>query len=309
MAQAPTVGKSPVSKNRLAKPPVVEPPEPEAETVRPKMGRLTAVMAACFSVGIAWPLFGGLDFVQRPPGSTPKPVELEAAASDSEPSASSALATPGETPAAMRVAPLLTTTEAVRIESQVVASCQGDGGEAVARCDELDLDGVIDAPLARLAACNAAEGASGVLSLGVYLDFALGRITRVKSGASTTLPRAKASALLTCAEEKVAGTPLDDVEHEHARYWVYYLVRFLPPGSAIDPESAPPPREVVSASGQATIGYTEAVVRDEPAPRAKVATRLPYGTRVNVTGRAGDWYRIGRSGKSLGWVHRKAIGM
>ncbi|HTV24837.1 MAG TPA: SH3 domain-containing protein, partial [Polyangiaceae bacterium] len=156
---------------------------------------------------------------------------------------------------------------------------------------------------------DAAEGLSGVLSLGVYLDFAQGRITRVKSGASTTLPKAKSNALLACAEETVAGTALDDVEHEHARYWVYHLVRFLPPGSAIDPESAPPPREVVSASGQATIGWTTAVVRVEPAPRGKVATRLPYGTRVSVTGRAGDWYRIERSGKSLGWVHRKAIGM
>jgi len=308
MAQAPTVGKSPVNKNRMAKPPVVAPPETEAETVRPKMGRLTAVMAACFSVGVAWPLLGGLDFVQRPPGSTPKPVDPEASASDPEPSASGTLATPGETPA-MHVAPLLTTREAVRIESQVVASCQGDGGEAVARCDEPSLEGVIDAPLARLAACDAADGASGVLSLGVYLDFALGRVTRVKAGASTTLPKAKASALLACAEEKVAGTLLDDVEHEHARYWVYYLVRFLPPGSPIDPASAPPPRDVVSASGQATIGWTTAVVRDDPSPRAKVATRLPYGTRVSVTGRAGDWYRIERSGKGLGWVHRKAIGM
>jgi SH3-like domain-containing protein len=114
---------------------------------------------------------------------------------------------------------------------------------------------------------------------------------------------------MACAEEKVAGTELDDVEHEHARYWVYYLVRFLPPGSPIDAASAPSPREVVSANGQATIGWATAVVRDDPSPRATVAARLSYGTRVSVTGRAGDWYRIEQSGKSLGWVHRKAIGM
>lgn len=308
MAQAPTVGKSPVNKNRLAKPPVAEPPDSSVlEMVRPRMGRLAAVMAACFSLGVAWPLFGGLDFVQRPPGSTPKAVEAEVIASEAE-SSGSALATPGET-AASSVAPMLTTSEAVRIESRVVESCQGDAGEAVARCDEPNIDAVIEPPIAQLAACDAAEGLSGVLSLGMYLDFARGRVTRLKAGASGTLPKQKTAALMACAEEKVAGTALDDVEHEHGRYWVYYLVRFLPPGSPIDPASAPPPPEVVIASGQATIGWKTAVVRDSPSPRAKVATQLSYGTRVSVTGRTGDWYRVERAGKSLGWLHRKAIGM
>jgi SH3 domain-containing protein len=308
MAQAPTVGKSPVNKNRLAKPPVAEPPESSAlETVRPRMGLLTAAMVVCFSLGVAWPLLGGLDFVQRPPGSAAKAAEAEVIASEADSSAS-ALATLGETPA-LHVAPMLTTSEAVRIESQVVESCQGDTGEAVARCDEPNLEAVIEAPIAQLAACDAAEGVSGVLSLGMYLDFTRGRVTRLKAGASTTLPKLKKAALMACAEEKVAGTALDDVEHEHGRYWMYYLVRFLPPGSPIDPASAPPPPEVVGASGQATIGWTTAVVRDSPSPRAKVAARLTYGTRVSVTGRAGDWYRIERAGKSLGWLHRKAIGM
>jgi hypothetical protein len=309
MAQAPTVGKSPVNKNRLAKPPVVvEPPDPSvAETVRPRMGRLTAVMAACFSLGVAWPLLGGLDFVQRPPGSSSKAAEAEASASEAD-SSSSAAATAGEPPA-LHVAPMLTTSQAVRIENRVVQSCQGDAGEAVAHCDEPNLEGVIEAPIAKLAACEAAQGVSGVLSLGMYLDFARGRVTRLEAGASTTLPKPKAAALMACAEESVAGTALDDVEHEHGRYWVYYLVRFLPPGSSVDPASAPAPLEVVSASGQATIGWTTTIVRESPSSRAKVAAQLSYGTRVSVTGRAGDWYRIARGGKNLGWVHRKAIGM
>lgn len=304
MAQAPTVGKSPVNKNRLAKPPVAEPLESSAlETVRPRMGRLSAVMVACFSVGFAWPIFGGLDFVQRPPGSAAKTPEAEVLVSEVDSSAS-ALATPGET-AAVLVAPMLTTSEAVRIERRVVESCQGDTGEAVARCDEPNLEAVIEAPIAQLAACDAAEGVSGVLSLGLYLDFARGRVTRLKAGASSTLPKQKTAALMACAEEKVAGTALDDVEHEHGRYWMYYLVRFLPPGSPIDPA----PAEVVKASGRATIGWTTAVVRDTPSPRGEVTAKLSYGTRVSVTGRAGDWYRIERAGKSLGWLHRKAIGM
>ena len=134
-------------------------------------------------------------------------------------------------------------------------------------------------------------------------------MTRVKAGQSTTLSKEKTAALIECAEEEVVGTLLEDIEHEHGRYWVYYLVRFLPPGSPVDPASAPPPEQVVSASGQATIGWSTAIVRETPAPRAKVATRLSYGTRVSVTGRAGDWYRIERGGKTLGWVHAKALGL
>jgi hypothetical protein len=306
MAQAPTVGKSPVNKNRLAKPPVAEPAQPsETETVPPRIGRVTAVMLACFSVGVAWPLLGGLDFVQRPPGSSAKAAEAEVNANEAD-SSPSALATPGEPPA-LHVAPMLTTNEVVRIENHKVESCQGDAGEAVARCDEPNLQAVIEAPIAKLATCDAAEGVSGVLSLGMYLDFARGSVTRIRAGASTTLPKAKTAALMACAEGKLVGTLLDEVEHEHGRYWVYYWVRFLPPSTPID--AAPAPLEVVKASGRATIGWTTAGVRDNPSPRAKVATQLSYGTRVSVTGRAGDWYRVERAGKSLGWLHRKAIGM
>ncbi len=303
MAPAPA-GKSPVNRNRLAKPPAVVLSAPEVETERPSTTRLAAVLAVCFSLGVAWPVFGGLQFVQRPPGSAPlKPPVNEGPPTDADPNAMA-----GEVPA-LHVAPLLTTTESVLVEGTQVQSCVGDGGEVVARCDEPSLSRVLDKPIAKLAACDAADGVAGVLSLGVYLDFSRGRVTRVKAGQSTTLSKRETSALITCAEDEIVGALLDDVEHEHGRYWVYYRVRFLPPGSSVDPAAAPSPAEVVEASGQGTIGWTTAIVREAPSPKAKVEARLSYGTRVNVTGRAGDWYRIERGGKSLGWVHRKAIGM
>lgn len=302
MAPAP-VQKSPMSKNRMARPPAVELSVADVETERPSLLRLTAVIAVCFAAGVAWPIFGGLSFVQRPPGSNTKPLEVEPSAPpEADPNATL------EVPAAL-VAPLLTTREAVRIESQKVQSCQGDAGEQVARCDQPNLDGVIEAPIARLAECDAADAASGVLSLGLYLDFSRGHVTRVKAGQSTTFSKPAAARLIACAEDILVGTTLDEVEHEHGRYWLYYSVRFLPPGSPIDAASAPASTAVVSATGQATIGWTTAIVRESPSPRATVSTRLAFGTRVNVTGRSGDWYRIERAKESLGWVHRKAIGM
>jgi Bacterial SH3 domain len=306
MATAP-VGKSPLRKNRMLKPPAIELTLQEAETERPSIVRLTAIIAVCFSAGVAWPLFGGLNFVQRPPGNNAmKPLE-GGAPGEADPNGPSTLATE-EVPVA-HVAPLLTTRQAVSIESHQVLSCQGDAGGAVARCDEPNLERVLEGPIAKLADCGAADGASGVLSLGLHLDFFRGSVTRVKLGQSTTLSKRTAARLIACAGSTVVGTALDDVEHEHARYWVYYLVRFLPPGSPIDPAAAPASEELVGASGQATIGWTTAVVRERASPRAKIATRLSYGTRVNVTGRMGDWYRIEHGGKVLGWVQRKAIGM
>ena len=303
MAPAPA-GKSPVNRNRVAKPPAVELPVPEVETERPSTARLTAVLAVCFSIGVAWPILGGLTFVQRPPGSAPlKPPVNEGPPTEVDPNAVT-----GEVPA-LHVAPMQTTSEAVLLEDTLVDSCGGDGGEVVARCDEPSVQRVLEQPIAKLAACDAADGLSGVLSLGVYLDFSRGRVTRVKAGQSTTLSKRETSALITCAEDEIVGTLLDDVEHEHGRYWLYMRLRFLPPGSPVDPAAAPSPAQVVEASGQGTIGWTTAIVREAPSPKAKVEARLSYGTRVNVTGRAGDWYRIEHGGKSLGWVHRKAIGM
>jgi hypothetical protein len=41
-----------------------------------------------------------------------------------------------------------------------------------------------------------------------------------------------------------------------------------------------------------------------------VVARVLSGTRVSVTGRQGDWYRVKYDGKGAeGWVFRTAIGM
>ncbi len=286
---------------------------PAAEVQRPRFGRLGLVVVLCFALGLLWPLLAGMNFVQRPPGSTPlKPDELESPGNEAEPLPSPPGLPAAEsdvTRAAARIVPALTGQETVRIEGSVVVSCHGDADEPASSCDEPSLKGVIEEPIAKLALCAAADGASGILSLGLDLDFARGHVARVKSGESTTLSKDKATALVTCAEDVVVGTPLDDVEHEHRRYWLYYRVRFLPPGTPVDPASIPAVEEVVSASGRGTIGWKTAVVREAPSRQAKVAGQLLYGTRVNVTGRVGEWYRIEHGGGSIGWVHRKAIGM
>jgi hypothetical protein len=285
---------------------------PAPDEDRPRVGRLGIAVAVCFLLGLLWPLLAGLTFVQRPPGSTPaaKP-EDEAPPLDVEPEPSPPRAPSAEPKDAVRAAAALklavTTDETVRIEGSVMGGCSDDG-KAVSSCDTPNLGALIEESIEKLAHCDAAEGAAGVLSLGLRLDFDKGHVTQVKTGQSTTFSKEKADALSMCAKDHVVGTPLDGVAHKYAAYWLYYRVRFLPPGSPMDLAEAPPADVVVSASGQGTIGWKTALVRQGPSSQAKIAGRLLYGTRVNVTGRVGEWYRIEHGG-STGWVHGDAIGM
>lgn len=283
---------------------------PDSEMDRPRFARLAVIALVCFAAGLIWPELLGKSLVQRPPGSEKKEEkedrEETAPPSPGVPSPGAPLPAGKEDGAlsapVLHVAPL-TTSETARVTRAVVASCRSTAGARLQACDEPRTPPALTNAMEKLATCDAAEGAEGLLSLGLELDFSRGRVARAKAGQSTTLPADTASALIACAQSAIVGTTLESTPHEHAAYWVYYMVEFTPPGS-----SAPP--EVVPASGQGTIGWKTAVVRQEPSRKGKVMARLLYGTRVKVSGRAGDWYRIDVDGRgSTGWVHRNALGL
>ncbi len=300
----------------MAPRPAVKISVPDADMDRPASRRLAVIAAVCFLCGVFWPSLAKLDFVQRPPGTPqPKPDESEPPPSETEtdparspgpassPGANSELLVP-----AARAELQHTQAETTVIEATLITSCH-DAGQRAQSCDEPRLSGVTRAPIGELARCEGADGASGVLSLGLEVDFAQGRISRVKAGKSTTLSEELTASLVTCAEKSLTGISLAGIAHEHASYWLYHLVRFKPPGSPFDATSVPA-GEIVSASGRGTIGWKTALVREAASRQAKTVARLLYGTRVNVTGRAGEWYRIDYDGRgSVGWVHRKAIGL
>jgi SH3-like domain-containing protein len=51
-------------------------------------------------------------------------------------------------------------------------------------------------------------------------------------------------------------------------------------------------------------------VRSDPKRDGEVRARVLSGTRVVVTGKNGDWFRIKYDAKgNQGWVYRTAIGM
>jgi hypothetical protein len=173
-----------------------------ASDSRSSFARLSLIAIGCFAVGLSWPLLTNLQFVQRPPGSTPKaeerePPPLDVSSPEGEPEKSSRPPPPAQR-----------------------------------------------SPLTRDLGVRAAAKAAPVAS-------------------------------------------------ERAR-----------------PSAGDAANELVVMRGQATIGWKAAVVRKGPSGQAETVERVLYGTRVSVTGRQGEWYRVkyGRKGQS-GWVHRKALGL
>ena len=278
---------------------------PDSAADQPRLGRLGLVAAGCFAVGALWPGLAGIDLAPRPPGVAEPPGEEPPA----EPAPQPEPPPPDDVPSVSKRAPRLTRDEVVQVERFVVTSC-GDGKHwQESDCDRPEVDGVVEEAIERLAQCESAAGTTGVLSLGVELDFQRGHVTHLRSGRSTSLSGDRAAALLACADSVVIGTPLPKVHPRHQHYWAYYLARFVPPGSPIGPDEQSAGEPLVPTSGQATVGWKTAIVRSEPSEEADIRARLLYGTRVDVSARSGDWYRVQLPDDETGWVHAHALGL
>jgi hypothetical protein len=286
----------------------------DAQHQPPRLGRLSGIVAVCFSAGVLWPLFAGYDLAPRPPGTESREQALAAAANEEpSPGASSE----GEPEAEGEAAPPLASVserQLALVKQSEVTSCKDGRGKAVMPCDRPLLRDVIEPPLSRLAACSAAQGLAGTLSLGLQIDFRRKRITSFKAGNATTLARDKAAALVSCAKTELSGVSLKDIAHEQSEYWMYFAVELVPPGTRLEPQALAADGsvvgEIVEASGQATVGWNTAVVRETPSAEGAIAARLLFGTRIKVTGRLGDWYRVIYDAKGrIGWVHRNEVGM
>lgn len=188
-------------------------PARPADPARPGFVRISLIAVGCFAVGMTWPLLAGLEFVQRPPGSSPaKPEDTEPPPLDSEPDSK-----PSAPPPPRPGAPVK----------------RDEGVRAAAHVAPLELS---------------AKG---------------------KPKAQQDKPDAPRSEDDSDADDKL-----------------------------------------ITMSGQATIGWKAAVVRESPSGQAATLDRLKNGSRVTVTGRKGDWYRVkyGRPSRA-GWVHRQALGL
>ena len=282
----------------------VEVPHPSED--RPRLARVGLVAASGFVLGILWPWLAGVTLVPRPPVDELSPAADELASSTPAKSA---------TASKHRVAPKATTAPTrrrVNVGKAEVTSCRDEQGRQVRACDAIPVDEILVPRLETLQGCAAGRQASGIVSVGIRLDFPSGKIEKLTLGRSTSVDKSIGKEVLACAERELASVGFSSVPHNHANYTVFYLVEFTPPSSAADADSEPglTEAEVTEASGMATVAWVAARVREQPSKESRELARLASGARVKVVGRQGDWYKVRWNAKgSEGWVFKGAIGM
>jgi hypothetical protein len=279
-----------------------------------KFGRVGIIAVVGFAIGIAWPRLAGVKLVP----SVPVPAAAEASAR--ELTGAPAEAKPAEVPAppvaASAAPPEKPPAERLLVSDVQVANCRNPHGKRSQACDRVDFDRVAREPLRELLACPGTEDAAGVLSLGFELDFQADKIKSIQSGKSTSLEQDNVDRLLACARERFAKVSLAGIPHEQNAYTLYYRLELLSTAGPSKPAAAEPGgsrgsgEEGTPASGHATVSWDVALVRATPARDGDVRARVLSGTRVVVTGKNGDWFRVKYDAKgNQGWVYRTAIGM
>lgn len=289
----------------------VEVPKPKDEPL--KLGRVGIIALVGFGLGIAWPRLAGVRLVPTLPNEASSSGPDLSGAPEERPQAS-AMASAAPAPPVPETLPRAPQDQPPVVGEAQVTSCN-DGGGRLKNCDDIDFDRVARGPIEALDGCDQARRISGVLSLGFELDFKTERVTRISSGKTTSLGEKEQSLVLECYRKAFSNVSLAGIPHEHRNYAIFYRVELkgekAPPGAAsaaAEGESAPV--AVTPASGTATVTWNTALVRENPDREGKTIARVLQGTRVGVTGRSGDWYRVKYDAKgNQGWVFRTAIGM
>ena len=289
----------------------IEVPDQKQETVR--FGRVGLIVTAGFAIGIIWPRIAGFKLVPSVPSQPAESSSADTTGAPGEAKGPAQAAPPPPEPEAASASPAVQLDRLQISEPQFLA-CKNNGKRLKEECDRIEFDRLARPHIQALAACAGADKLVGVLSLGFDLDFTSQAVKNVKSGKSTSFNEAETESLIECEKKEFSNVSLVGIAHKHEVYSVFYKVEF-PKASTEKSEGAPasaeaPSPDVTEASGHATVAWDVALVRSSASRDGAVVARVLQGTRVAVTGRRGDWYRIKYDVKgSVGWVYRTAIGM
>jgi hypothetical protein len=283
---------------------------PPAGADQPAWAKVGVIAVIGFALGIVWPKVAGLELGPAPPGESKAAASAHAARSGAEPAPGALSARPAE------AEPL-----ALSVGEASITKCRNHKGDPRS-CDKVSFDEVLAAPLRQLAACPAARGHEGKLSVGFEVDFARARL-HVQRGKSSTLPAEAAEGVMKCLEANLASISLAKLRHEHARYTVFYALSFAPPPkpapaasasapapAAVAPSARPP--EAMGVRPAETGGEVRRgpyVVRDTPSRSGEAVGRVAVGEKITIVERKGDWYRVRFGpGDKEGWLFREAFG-
>jgi Bacterial SH3 domain len=289
----------------------IEVPNQKQETLR--FGRVGLIVTAGFAIGIIWPRVAGFKLVPNVPSQPAESSSADLTGAPGEAKGTApAMAPPTEPePPPAAAAPAL---DRLQISEPQFLTCKESGKKHKDECDHIEFDRLARPHIQALAACAGADKLLGVLSLGFDLDFTSQAVKNVKSGKSTSFTESETATLIDCEKKEFESVSLVGIAHKHEAYSVFYKVEF-PKADAEKSEAAAvggdaAPADVTEASGHATVAWDVALVRSSASRDGAVVARVLQGTRISVTGRRGDWYRIKYDVKgSVGWVYRTAIGM
>jgi hypothetical protein len=290
----------------------IEVPDQKQETLR--FGRVGLIVTVGFAIGILWPRVAGFKLVPSVPSqpADSSSADLTGAPGDPKPAVLAPTASAADTePPPAEAAPV----DRLQISDPQFLTCKAKGKKHKEDCDHIEFDRVARPHIEALSACPGADRMAGALSLGFDLDFESQAIKAIKNGKSSTLPQADVDALMACEKREFSTVSLVGIAHQNQTYSVFYRVDFAKPdaakpGAAAAEPAAPEASDVTEATGHATVAWDVALVRASASRDGAVTARVLQGTRVSVTGRRGDWYRIKYDVKgNVGWVYRTAIGM
>ncbi|MEI9940777.1 MAG: SH3 domain-containing protein [Pseudomonadota bacterium] len=289
----------------------IEVPDQKQETLR--FGRVGLIVTAGFVIGIIWPRVAGFKLVPSVPSQPAESSSADLTGAPGEAKGTApAMAPPTEPEAPPAAAP--PSLDRLQISEPQFLTCKENGKRHKDECDHIEFDRLARPHIQALATCAGADKLLGVLSLGFDLDFTSQAVKNIKSGKSTSFTEPETQTLIDCEKKEFANVSLVGIAHKHEAYSVFYKVEF-PKADVDKTESAAvgadvAPAEVTEASGHATVAWDVALVRSSASRDGAVVARVLQGTRISVTGRRGDWYRIKYDVKgSVGWVYRTAIGM
>jgi hypothetical protein len=289
----------------------IEVPNQKQETLR--FGRVGLIVTAGFLIGIIWPRIAGFKLVPSVPSQPAESssADLTGAPGDAKGAASAAAPAPAaepEPPPAEVPAP----ADRLQISEPQFITCRANGKKSKGECDRIEFDRLARPHIQAMASCAGAEAMVGLLSLGFDLDFESNTVKNVKTGKSTTLSPSETEALLACEKKELENVSLVGIPHKNTTYSIFYRVEFpkAAAGAKGSEPAEPAPGDVTEATGHATVAWDVALVRSTASRDGTVVARVLQGTRITVTGRRGDWYRIKYDVKgNVGWVYRTAIGM
>ncbi|MCL2724239.1 MAG: hypothetical protein FWD69_07350 [Polyangiaceae bacterium] len=307
---------------------------PSTNEDKPGWVKVGVIAAVGFTIGVAWPRIAGVRLGPSAPGDSTAasaPASASGKLIERAPEAPTASVAgrvaPASSPSASATANVASASSApspagpaastqVTVQRGVVLSCKTDEGETKKgrECGGVaSLDALIRPRLRELGTCSAANGQNGKLSLVVAADFGNSRLSW-DIGKSSTI--ANVDGVTACLKTIFHSAGLSGVTHEHARYTVAYAANFAPLQDAStapsdsaksdndDRKSATP----MAASGEASITWEVALVRDAPKTGSVVA-RLPRGTKVKIGATKEGFYAVkfGDGFISDGWVYRGAL--